>query len=110
MEARLADELEKLFPSVEGKWSVDGKTFQHQAFTPDGRSLRFALIRSIENYHAAITCTRAEGHVSARHRVVFNLANGRDSALDVVGKFKRIIDAELGDDFLRIVRHDRSKN
>ncbi len=109
MEAKLADALEALFPSFDGKWTDDGKVLTHHASTPDGRSIRFAIVRSIENYHAAITCSRPEAHVSARHRIVFNLKTGHDRAEDVVARFKSIIDAELGADFLRIVRYDASR-
>lgn len=109
MEAKLANALEALFPSLDGKWTDDGKVLTHHASTPDGRSIRFAIVRSIENYHAAITCSRPEGHVSARHRIVFNLKTGRDQTEDVTARFKSIIDAELGADFLRIVRYDVSR-
>lgn len=109
MEAKLADALETLFPTIDGKWADDGKVLTHHASTSDGRSVRFAIVRSIENYHAAVTCSNPDRHVSARHRIVFNLRTGQDRAEDVVSRFKTIIDAELGADFLRIVRYGATR-
>lgn len=105
MEAKFADSLERIFPSNNGKWSNFEKTISHQSFTEDGRSLKFSIIKSIENYHIAITCSRPDGKVSARHRMIFNPSNGRDNSDFIVDKIKNIIDLELGYDFLRITRY-----
>jgi hypothetical protein len=106
MNAKLADALESLFPSADGRWASDGKTVTHQACTSDGRSVRIGVVQSIENYHIAVTCSNPGGRVSARHKLVFSYRNVTERAQDVAARIKCIVDAELGADFLRIVRHD----
>jgi hypothetical protein len=106
MEAKFADALERLFPTPDGNWGNDDKTYTYGAQLPDGRALKFAMVKSIENYHIAITCSRPDRKVSARHRIVFNLKNGIDNSDSITERIKNIIDLELGQDFLRISRYD----
>ena len=106
MNAKLADALETLFPSADGRWAVDGNALTHQAGTADGRTVRIGVVRSIENYHIAVTCSNPDGRVSARHKLLFNHKGDAERAQRIADRVKSIIDAELGPDFLRIVRYD----
>lgn len=106
MNAKLADALEEIFPTHDGKWSQDVSSIIYNKSISDGRSVRLGLVRSLENYHLALTCSRPDGRVSGRHRMVFNHRNGNDRAADIKSRLKEIIDAELGCDFLRIARYE----
>lgn len=106
MNAKLADALEEIFPTRDGKWSQDVNSASYSKSISDGRSVRLGVVRSLENYHIALTCSRPDGRVSARHRLVFNHKSGNDRASDIRDRLKEIIDAELGPDFLRIARYE----
>jgi hypothetical protein len=105
MEAKFADALEKIFPSSDGKWSNFNKTVSHFVACEDGRNLKFSLILSIENYHIAITCSRPDKKVSARHRLIFNPKNSKENSEFIMERIKKIIDLELGSDFLNSSRY-----